>query len=111
MKSFLTGSHVYGSPSADSDIDLVICVSKRDKQLLVKLSDNKSFPLRFGKLNLILARSKSEFESWKEGTKLLIKRKPVTREEAVKQFNELGIGVDEEDTDPISESRGLIDAR
>ena len=86
LKSFLTGSRVYGEPREDSDIDLVI---HGDNDLLSSLllnSETGEMPLRFGKLNLIVLSSDT-FEAWKKGTDELIADyrlgKPSSRDEAV----------------------------
>lgn len=70
MNAFLTGSRVYGSPQADSDIDLVVRVDETTAGLLRLLSGNKD-TVRFGKLNVILCTTDKEFAVWKLGTEQL----------------------------------------
>lgn len=87
MNAFLTGSQVYGTPTAQSDVDLAVRVSDSDCELLATLADQEpgsgGMSIRFGNLNLICLGERS-FEAWREATEELIARKPVTRDEAVK---------------------------
>lgn len=97
---FITGSHAYGAPTADSDIDLVVFVPSEVRELLVKNSDDKKYPVRYGKLNLILARSLADFKVWEDGTrKLQNLGTAVTKEFAAKVFEKMReeAGVDEGD--------------
>lgn len=64
MKSFITGSNVYGKPNSDSDVDLVIFVDAQTKEELIKLSDTGKMPCRFGKLNIIFATTEEEYAAW-----------------------------------------------
>lgn len=105
MRPFLTGSRVYGKPSEDSDIDLVIQLSYYELDQLKKLADAHdviddscagpdSASLIFGKLNLICCTTDDSFAVWKVGTKRCedIKRdthKPVLREKAKSIFRKL----------------------
>jgi len=109
-KPFLTGSRVYGTPRADSDIDLVVLVTPEELDKLalfadVKMEEMAPFEdryggdaeirrsLRFGKLNMICVCEDQEYHVWKDGTALLAEKKkktgPVTREEAVRLFEHL----------------------
>lgn len=97
MKVFLTGSHAYGTPNENSDIDLCIYISQEDLDKLVLLNDSKfvkplsadgaeypvSRSLRFGDLNLIAHTDLTQYNLWKEATEALIKHRPVTRDYAV----------------------------
>jgi hypothetical protein len=94
MKSFITGSCVYGTPTAESDIDLVLTLSSEDIELLSRFADNGKVSagadggsLRFGNLNLICI-SEVEMEAWKSATDDLVARKPVTRNEAITLIKE-----------------------
>jgi predicted nucleotidyltransferase len=102
VESFLTGSHAYGTPTTESDVDLVVLMSKEDADKLQSLCDkNQSHPedenyitaggmsLRFGKLNLIVCTNRLYFEIWRAGTKRLKKRAPASREEACRLFRKL----------------------
>jgi hypothetical protein len=87
-QSFLTGSRVYGTPTPDSDIDLCVVVSSEHLAMLTELADGdgkSSNSIRFGKLNLICL-SPVNFTAWQESTERLTARKPVTREDAVKEI-------------------------
>jgi predicted nucleotidyltransferase len=95
MRSFLTGSRVYGTPRQDSDIDLVVLVSEGDLIALSKLADElkdlespggayyeDGTSLRFGKLNLLCVTEEKHFDVWRKGTEELMLIAPVTREHA-----------------------------
>jgi hypothetical protein len=101
--SVLTGSHAYGTPNEESDIDLVVLLPRADIQKLISQTDSKyagnmtdmtdtvagsdsgpfACTLRFGKLNLICCFTVESFKIWAEGTQFLKKRAPVTRDEAI----------------------------
>jgi len=95
MKAFITGSHAYGTPTEDSDIDLVVQVSPGDLERLAILSGDTAAEhygvsgtqyLRFGGLNLLAVDNDIDYQIWLEGTKELVARRPVTRDEAVAVF-------------------------
>ena len=95
MNSFITVSQVYGTPDELSYIDLVVLVSKEDKDFLFSKSECKS-KLMFGNLNLIALDKDYEpdikkYTAWKAGTVYLKSIKPVTREFAIEYFKSLGI--------------------
>jgi predicted nucleotidyltransferase len=92
MRSFITGSRAYGTPTAKSDVDLVILVTQADLELLRSMCDSddkdreKDVPsdggptvhgpagsasLRFGRMNLIVVSDPVAFEIWREGTRAL----------------------------------------
>ena len=88
MKSFLTGSHVYGKPTKDSDIDLVVRISLKDEERLIKLSDNQGLPIRFGNLNLIAATTDEDFAGWSLAKHTCVQRskelkRKLTKEESL----------------------------
>ena len=90
LEPFITGSRAYGNFNSDSDIDLVLPPTQvHILDTLEILSDTGEFPVKYGKLNLILTRSEFQFSVWKEGTEQLIKMTPVTREQAIAHFNKL----------------------
>lgn len=62
---FITGSHAYGIPSSESDVDLVLLLDERTRQILESCSETKKVPIRYGNLNLILCHSEAEYDSWK----------------------------------------------
>ena len=95
MHSFLTGSQVYGTPDELSDIDLVVLVSKEEKDFLFSKSEHNS-KLMFGNLNIIALDKDyqpdvEKYNAWKQGTEHLKSIKPVTREFAIEHFSSLGI--------------------
>lgn len=95
-EAFITGSHAYGVPRPDSDIDLVVMLSTKDRITLAQQCpgltqeecENYADPedsgqsLRFGKLNLIIPPSQASFEAWRAATEALEARRPVAREDA-----------------------------
>lgn len=90
----LTGSHVYGSPRIDSDVDLVVLVDEETAKKLEDLSDRGTYPVKFGNLNLILVTDERSFKVWKEGTEYLQNVAKTTfitptREQAIEYLNEL----------------------
>lgn len=101
MKSFVTGSHAYGTPHPNSDIDLVVLVSAKDAERLKEQAEavmqvdgeydaaHIGLSLRFGNLNLICVTDEESFEIWRKGTMRLKKRKPVSRQDAIKFLKKL----------------------
>lgn len=89
IDSFATGSRVYGTPKEDSDLDLVVLLECSSD--IWKFAEPGS-TCRFGKLNLVTFEDKDNFERWRKITKELIARSPVTRDEAIKAFQEAGFG-------------------
>jgi hypothetical protein len=77
VDAFITGSRAYGSPSPESDIDLVLRVdSYMTKRLLERYSDDQREyrgikQIRFGRLNLIIPDDDAEMSMWKFGTQHL----------------------------------------
>jgi hypothetical protein len=95
LKSFFTGSRTYGTPRADSDLDLAIRVSYEELAKIVVSNvadeviwyDNSpTASLKFGKLNVIACLTDDAFEKWALSTTSLELRAPVTRDEAIKQY-------------------------
>lgn len=74
MTAFLTGSRAYGSPEANSDVDVVMLVDFELLRELRKATESNiicadGFPqLRFGRLNIIAVTCETEFAAWKVGT-------------------------------------------
>jgi predicted nucleotidyltransferase len=96
MKAFLTGSRVYGKPRRNSDIDLVVFVSKADAAALGNLCDDDGdtsayATVRFGRLNLLVITDPAKYAAWVEGTAKLKAQRPVTREQAIEVFKALGV--------------------
>ena len=100
FKAFLTGSRAYGTPRPDSDVDIVMRMPQETVDILLsaipaekvrKYPANDSVSLWFDNLNLICLTTDKAFETWIEGTACLMVRKPVTRDEAIEEFNKRGI--------------------
>ena len=88
--SFITGSRAYGTPMADSDIDLVVRVTSEEFTALNQLADSGlGESLRFGRLNLILCTEDDKYAAWWRGTRDLVAEKPVSREVAIEKFKAL----------------------
>ena len=82
MNALLTGSVVYGAPTAASDVDLVILtdtdtVSKLEASACAPIKesykvDGKKFSsLWFGKLHIIAVTSVDDLLVWQKGTQIL----------------------------------------
>jgi len=89
---FITGSHAYGSPTENSDIDLVVWAVGETRAKL----EVGGYPIRFGRLNLILISDIDQWDIWKIGTEALVKlsksrKSAVSRDEAVAFFITLGV--------------------
>ena len=93
--AFITGSYAYGTPTEESDVDLVILVEQETMRHLIalfgdentkgNLADYEDLPtatLRMGKLNLIVACTVKHYRQWQKGTRQLKAQAPVTRDEA-----------------------------
>lgn len=111
MSAFITGSHAYGEPRPESDIDLVLYMTSDAAWALEKLSDKPDSKaeedvidayagmggkcLRFGKLNLLIFSNKKVYRMWRKGTRLLEskarRQHPVTRGFAIKFLDKLFI--------------------
>lgn len=101
MKSILTGSYVYGKPTRESDVDIVILCDKETAEILNdQLRPDSYFgrgnnhpsvdnSVRQGRINLIIETQEKAFNCWVEGTEQLVAKKPVKRDEAVKLFTKL----------------------
>jgi hypothetical protein len=116
LLSFVTGSRKYGTPRPDSDVDMIVFVSKADLEILAALADPElpedrsapvyfkennprafragdydpmSQPLRFGRLNLICVTDPAQYDAWRAGTERLSREQPVTREAAVALLSKL----------------------
>lgn len=102
--AFLTGSRVYGTPRADSDLDLVVPVDpgvREDIAAVLVPDGSLDYPEGLSnlvcwvaglpgiKLNLILTSQEEALAVWRPGTAALKARAPVTREEAKETFARL----------------------
>jgi len=98
MKAVLTGSRRYGTPRADSDVDVVI---RADEQKLIETlvanadgtgsmgAGHDQFSVKYGKLNLIVCLTDAAYLTWADGNASLDAQAPVTRDNAVKVFSAL----------------------
>lgn len=108
--SFLTGSRVYGQPKGNSDIDMVVRLSRVEAAMLSRLADssinregeNREYgeggelpdmmTMRFGGLNIICCLTAGAYKAWKDGTKQCLDETPpggLPRKKAVKIFSKL----------------------
>lgn len=93
-----TGSRRYGTPKPDSDWDIVLFGYELDVEYLARLADDTIVPYRiphsrgltatyrFGPLNVILVLEFNQWQAWVIGTRNLVNRKPVTRVQAIEEF-------------------------
>ncbi len=89
MQAFLTGSHAYGTPREDSDIDLVIRCDEETAKFLSAQRDpmaDGSPAIKFGKMNFIPCTTDEQYNAWRAGTTALQYRKPVAREKDCEMF-------------------------
>lgn len=95
--AFITGSQAYGTPTEESDVDLVILVDPKTLRFLMgafgdikeddeSYKDMTSAQFSIGTLNLILCQEVKHYRQWQRGTKTLKAMAPVTREQAVALF-------------------------
>lgn len=99
MRAFITGSRCYGTPRPDSDLDLVVLVDEDTLEQLESMAEElePSVPgveyatLRFGLLNVIALLDEGDFNTWRDVTRQLYERRPVTREQAVAALKAAGI--------------------
>jgi hypothetical protein len=99
MNAFIGGSRWYGKPTPNSDVDLCILVTEQEAEILASQADIPnskrencgSFPLKFGKLNLIVCVEEETFNLWFEGRNQLKELAPVTRQQAIEKFKQLGV--------------------
>jgi len=114
MRAFLTGSRVYGIPTEESDVDLVVFMSPPDMISLACFADligggdehDKSkqsdagplgATLRFGKLNIIVTTDEPGYHAWAAGTEeLKAVGSPVTRGMAIEVFKRLRVEANKE---------------
>lgn len=95
-EAFITGSHAYGAPTENSDVDLVVLVSPETRDKLIRLSDDKCTPVRYGNINLIVPMSEAEFRKWKLVTDFLVGLSkvegPIGHDQAKSHFMAAGVG-------------------
>jgi len=102
MEAFITGSRKYGTPTEDSDVDLVIRCSSQTAALLSELADDvvtdadygmkpENVSLRFGKLNLLCCLNDATYAEWCLGTDTMCRNvsgplDPPVRDQAIAVF-------------------------
>ncbi len=96
MQAFITGSQVYGEPTENSDVDVVIHCSKDVAKELEKLLgegpsnyDGTVRTVKSGKINLILCHLEQDMKAWKKGTKILKIMQPVSSKKAKEVLDEV----------------------
>ena len=97
--ALLTGSRVYGTPTEESDVDMVVLMEPSeaiDLALAIGMEVSRAGPnhypglqFKVGRLNLIVETDPGWFGVWVVGTAELVKQKPVKREAAVEFFKHL----------------------
>jgi hypothetical protein len=93
--ALVTGSHVYGKPTEDSDVDLVVVADFDDTLGLRILWEGQNQgeetsavgSMRFGNLNLILVEP-DEYDRWVKARERCLAEAPVTRSRAVEIHEE-----------------------
>ena len=92
MKAFVTGSRVYGTPTKESDLDLVIFCGADTSVMLMdhdEVSQNEDAhvsayqSVRFGRLNIILCGNEKEYSKWLRAKERCVQERPVTRKRAI----------------------------
>lgn len=90
MTAKICGSWAYGTPTSESDVDVVMQISEDDEAVMRRALDLPEWgTIRIGKLNIIVARTDQQYELWCRGIEDLKARAPVTRDEAIAHFDVL----------------------
>lgn len=97
-RAFVTGSHAYGTPTKDSDVDVCILANCSARKFVSPLLANcdefedfdvnnygltRGVSVKIGKLNLLVFSGEVEFFAWRDATAVLKSMAPVTRETAI----------------------------
>ena len=95
MNAFITGSHAYGTPDEDSDVDLVVLVqsgANTDEKLRELADDPYSTPVMYGDLNLIICTDPVQFTVWHAATIYMARNKknhgPYDKDQAKKVLDQ-----------------------
>lgn len=94
MRAFLTGSRAFGTPTPESDVDVVVLMDKPEMAKLVSQAEESERSgdygngqsLRFGRLNLIVVNTEEQFGLWRDSTDECLAMKPVSKEAAAQLF-------------------------
>lgn len=93
---FITGSQIYGTPTSKSDIDIVVSGDWELEHCLFTKSEKGDGSLnpiiKFGKLNIIVAKSEDEYDAWWRARDRCIEEKPITRDRAIEIHAEERLG-------------------
>jgi hypothetical protein len=94
--AFVTGSHAYGVPTRKSDVDLVVFMDDKTKDNITLLSDECSYPIKYGNINIIAPTTQKEYDMWRLGTSILVQRcidqkRRIPKEEAIATFDALRV--------------------
>lgn len=98
LGAFVTGSRIYGQPTEESDLDLVVFMPRDQAEKIAKefpdSLQSKIHPkgtsavFKFGPLNLIAVWNEDRLHAWQDGTEgcidaMVDRRRGLTREEAI----------------------------
>jgi hypothetical protein len=98
--TFLTGSRVYGTPTPESDMDMVMFIDYFNLNLLINsgicdkvniFPHDGSVGIKIGKLNLICLTKQESYKIWLDRTNILLNKAPVTREDAIAELEAGGV--------------------
>ena len=88
MRAFVTGSHAYGTPRPDSDIDLAVLAESPDVRVIAGRSGKSE-------INVVLFNNADEFAAWRKATESLKAKAPVVKEEAIwtidRELDKIGV--------------------
>jgi hypothetical protein len=95
---FLTGSRVYGTPTENSDLDVVV---RCDQYVMAAIEalvgksaadyDHESISVQCGPVNLHLCASDAEYDRWQQGTRSCAVVAPIDRDTAKKLLRVAGV--------------------
>lgn len=93
---FITGSHAYGTPNENSDVDLVVLMDEsvmhniKDLLEIPRIDPKTGYPnpIYAGNLNIIAVHTDLEYDAWQNATNYLKSRRPVSREFAIAYIKE-----------------------
>jgi len=94
--SILTGSHVYGKPRPDSDMDIVMVLNEEALALLKSKADTwfglpNGDSLHFGHLNVIATTDEGIYRKWVAAMYAARSERPVTKDRAIELHEKYGI--------------------
>lgn len=107
--AFMTGSRAYGTPTEQSDVDLVVLMPREAELALRGALELPDYgPIRCGKLNPIVCNSEAQFAGWRYATDALIQQAPQNRIAAITFFQQVFAAIGQERflNDPDDEKSG-----